>query len=82
MELLEITSENVDILLNEFNKEIDGEGYIIDKDSKEKVICRYTNKPITKTNLGGILPGSNIFIDDSDIAYAGYIMEFLVVDNE
>ena len=82
MELLEITSDNVDVLLEQFNKELDNEGFIIDKDTKQKVLCRYTNRAIKKDSLGGILPGSNIFIEDSDIAYAGYIMEFLATDNE
>ncbi len=77
MELLEINDSNVDILLKQFGKETDKEGFIIDSKTKERVLCRYTHRPIKKSRLGGILPGSNIFIEDSDIAYAGYIMEFL-----
>ena len=82
MQLLEINKDNIDILLKEFNKEVDLDGFIIDKDTKQKVTCRYTHKPLKKDTLGGILPGSCIFIEDSDIAYAGYVMEFLVSDNE
>ena len=77
MNLLEINDDNVDILLKEFNKEVDNEGFIIDRDSRQRVDCRYTHKPIKKDRLGGILPGSSIFIEDSDVAYAGYVMEFL-----
>lgn len=77
MELLEINEDNVDTLLKQFNKEVDSEGFIIDKDSKQRVDCRYTHRSIKKDKLGGILPGSNIFIEDSDVAYAGYVMEFL-----
>lgn len=81
MELLEINDANIDILLEQFNKEIDEEGYIIDKETRERVRCRYTNKELKKETLGGILPGSDIFIEDSDIAYAEYIMEFLSDDD-
>ncbi len=77
MELLEINSSNIDLVLANFGKSIDEEGFIIDYQSKEKVKCKYTHNFIKKETLGGILPGSSIFIEDSDIAYAGYIMEFL-----
>lgn len=80
MELLEINDSNVDIILDRFGKELNEDGFIIDKESKEKIKCRYTNKPLKKETLGGVLPGSSVFIEDSDIAYAGYIMEFLVAD--
>lgn len=81
MQLLEINSRNTEFILELFDKELDHEGFIIDKETKQKVICRYTNNPIKKETLGGVLPGSNIFIEDSDIAYAGYVMEFLAEDD-
>ena len=81
MQLLEINEDNVDILLKQFNKEVDSEGFITDKDTKQRVDCRYTHRPIKKDKLGGILPGSCIFIEDSDVAYAGYVMEFLSNSN-
>ncbi|MBI4170189.1 MAG: hypothetical protein HY514_00705 [Candidatus Aenigmarchaeota archaeon] len=77
MELLEINESNIDFLLEKFGKEVNEEGFIIDKETKEKVTCRYTGREIKKETLGGILPGSEIFIEDSDIAYAGYVAEFL-----
>lgn len=77
MELLEITDSNIDILLEEFGKEIDESGFIVDKATKEHVKCRYTNKDLKRDTLGGILPGSEIFIENSDVAFAGYVMEFL-----
>lgn len=77
MELLEINDKNVDVVLTQFGKAIDEEGFIVDKETNEKVKCRYTNRLLKKNTLGGILPGSSIFIEDSDLAYAGYIMEFL-----
>ena len=77
MELLEINEKNVDVILQKFGKEIDSQGFIVDKGTKEKVTCRYTHNPLKKNTLGGVLPGSNIFIEDSDVAYASYIMEFL-----
>lgn len=82
MELFEINDSNIGILLETFGKEIDPNGIIIDKATKEQVRCKYTNNILTKKNLGGILPGSNIFIENSDIAYARYIMEVLTVNNE
>lgn len=77
MEILEINETNVDIILEKFGKEMDSQGFIIDKTTKEKVACRYTHHQLKRDTLGGVLPGSNIFIEDSDVAYAGYIMEFL-----
>ena len=82
MELLEINDSNIDRLLETFNKTIDEQGFIIDRETKEKVKCRYTGKYIKKENLGGILPGSDIFILDSDVAYARYVMEFLADNDE
>ncbi|MEA3378047.1 MAG: hypothetical protein U9Q69_00250 [Nanoarchaeota archaeon] len=76
MELLEINEANVDTLLENFGKKIDTEGYIVDKETKERIKCKYTGKELKKNTLGGILPGSEIFIADCDVAYAGYIMEF------
>ncbi len=77
MEILEINDSNVDLLLKKFGKEVDKEGFIIDSNTKENVTCKYTNHPIKKATLGGILPGSDVFIEDSDLAYAGYVMEYL-----
>ena len=82
MELLEINESNIDVILKNFGKEVDQSGFIIDKETKEKVMCKYTGEEIKKENLGGVLPGSNIFIADSDIAYTGYIMEFLAVNDD
>lgn len=82
MELLEINDSNIDLLLQQFNLEVDEIGYIIDKETKERVSCRYTGRDIKKDNLGGILPGSNIIIEDSDIAFSGYVMEFLANNDE
>ncbi len=80
MELLEINDRNVDVVLTRFGKMIDKEGFIVDKETNENIKCRYTNHSLKKETLGGILPGSSIFIEDSDIAYAGYVMEFLAND--
>ena len=77
MEILEINEKNVDVILEKFGKETDNQGFIVDKSTKENVTCRYTHHPLKRDTLGGVLPGSNIFIEDSDVAYAGYVMEFL-----
>ncbi len=82
MELLEINDTNIIVLLEQFGKEINSEGFIIDKVTKEKVLCKYTSHELTKETLGGILPGSNVFIEDSDIAYARYVAEYFLNTND
>jgi len=80
MDLLEINDDNVRVLLSKFGKKIDKNGFIVTADTNEKVHCRYTGNPLKVNNLGGILPGSEIFIEDSDAAYAAYIAEQLTND--
>lgn len=77
MELFELNKDNLHTTVEEFGKLIDKKGIIIDKETKEPVKCRYTSEILTVKNLGGVLPGSEIFISDTDTAYAGYVMEFL-----
>lgn len=78
MELLEVTENNIHSVLSCFGKSVDKSGFIVDKETKQRVQCRYTQQPLTEKTFGGVLPGSEIFIADSELAYAGYIAEFLV----
>ena len=82
MKLLEINHSNVDVLLKNFNVIEDDEGFLVNQSNKRRIKCKYTGAELTKNNLGGILPGSNIFIADADLAYAGYIMDFLACKDE
>lgn len=79
MELFKLDKNNLPETIKQFGKIVKG-GRILDAKTKEPTLCRYTNKPLTMSNLGGVLPGSEIFISNTDAAYAGYIMEFLNED--
>jgi len=81
MELLQITDDNVLDLLASFDREVI-KGKIVHSKTGHQETCRYTGVPLTLKNFGGILPGSEIFISDTDTAYAGYALEFMSEDNE
>ena len=76
MELLQLTEDNAVEVISQFGKKI-VDGKIIDPDTGDQVECRYTKVPLTIENFGGILPGSDVFISDTDTALAGYTLEFL-----
>ena len=77
MQLLEINDKNIDILIDKFNMTTDKEGFLIDKSTKERKKCKYTNNEIKKKKLGGILPGSTTIIEDSDFAYSAYVLDLI-----
>lgn len=80
MELFKLDKKTLPEAVKQFGKIIGKKGELLDAQTKEPVLCRYTDKPLTISNLGGILPGSEIFISNTDTAYAGYIMEYLNED--
>jgi len=82
MEIIRITKENVEDVISTFGMIIDESGFIIDPKTKKRVKCKYTGRELTKKTLGGVLPGSLVFIEDSDEAYSRYIVDFLSVANE
>lgn len=77
MKVLELNNKNIPLVLEAFGKLVNDDGYIVDRKTKKIVRCKFTNRKLTADNIGGVLPGSEIFIEDSDIAYARYIIETL-----
>ena len=64
------------ILLNALGYGVDREGYIIEEDTKKRVVCKYTNKYV-KINGASILPGSTVIINTSPVTLSEYIEEYL-----
>ena len=44
-----------------FDKDVDSEGFVIDKVTKEQVLANDL-QPIKISEIGGVLPGSDVFI--------------------
>lgn len=51
-------------------------GYIIHSDTKERIICKYSKKPILFENAS-IMPGSTIIINSDPLSISQYIGEYL-----
>ena len=76
MEKLRVTfsRNNVKDVLEIFNKLIDEDGFIIDKDTKERILTNDL-EPIKWEELGFILPGSEVFIKADSTGLAKYLEE-------
>jgi hypothetical protein len=76
-QILEVKPDQVELLLKKFGKQVKN-GTIIDKKSGETVTCHYTGVDLTLQNFGGILPGSTIFISNSEYAMSAYVADKLI----
>lgn len=60
------SKENIKEILDLFEKDVDSEEFVIDKVTRERVLANDL-QPIKIFEIGGILPGSDVFIRaDSD----------------
>ena len=63
-----ITDNNASkFVLDSLNKEIDSEGYIIEKDTKQRVITP-TGEELKFSDFAGVRPGSEIFIKSNIVS--------------
>jgi hypothetical protein len=69
MKVIAITPENLESTLSIFGKEIDDDGYLIEKSSKKRLICPYSREPIKKDNFS-VLPGSATFVNNYYYCFA------------
>lgn len=49
-------------VLDSFEKAIDKEGYIVEKNNSEQRVLTQDGQEITAEEFGGIIPGSTIFV--------------------
>jgi len=73
---LKLNDEQKSILLKALDYGIDSKGFIIETKTNKKVLCKYTNKPVSLNNAS-ILPGSTIIINTSLITLSEYTSEYL-----
>lgn len=62
----------VDFVLEAFDNTVDEEGYIIKKDTGERVLTP-SGKPLTPEELGGIAKGSEIYVEDNYVSVLEYV---------
>ena len=72
MEYINLDSSNKDTILELFSKDIDKEGFIIEKKTGLQITCPYTKEKIHVSNFS-ILPGSATFVNNEFFCYAEHI---------
>lgn len=70
--VLEVTKENLDSILDLFDKKKDSEGFIIEKSSGKVVICPYSGKKVHSGSFS-ILPGSATFVNNFPYCFAEHM---------
>ncbi|MFB6189996.1 MAG: hypothetical protein ABEJ91_00290, partial [Candidatus Nanohaloarchaea archaeon] len=59
-------------VLRIFGKETDDEGYIVERNSGERVLTP-EGEPIKRDNLGMIARGSEVFVEDNFVSKLNYV---------
>ena len=67
------SKETIKEVLEVFGKSIDEEGSVIDGTTKERVKSRYSGQDLRADQVGSVLPGSDVFLEDNLVAYASYV---------
>ena len=73
MEFLNIDDDNVNTILELFNKSRDKEGFVIEKRTGKKIECPYTKRFIHYKNFS-ILPGSATFVNNEIYSFAEHFV--------
>jgi len=69
-----LSKNQLKILLEKIGNSVDEEGYIIDRETKERVQTNDFDE-ITVKKLGAILPGSKVFIKKNIASFSQYLSE-------
>lgn len=72
MKGIEINDRNKETIFEVLGKCVDSEGYIMEKRTKERVICPYSKTPIHSSSFS-IMPGSFIFINNYSYCFTEHI---------
>jgi len=62
----------VDFVLEAFDNAVDEEGYIVKKDTGERILTP-DGTPLTPEDLGGIARGSEIYVEDNYVSVLEYV---------
>lgn len=62
----------VEYILEEFDKDIDEEGFIVEADSRERVLTP-GGEEVPVSEFGGIAKGSEIFVEDNFASLIDYV---------
>ena len=76
MEVIEINEKNQSVIFDIFDLAFDEEGFVVDKLSKQRIICKYSDQPIKKETLA-IVGGSELEINNFSFCLSEYLTEYL-----
>lgn len=74
MDVIEITEDNREVILDLFDKGVDSEGYIIEQRTGNRLMCPYSKQEI-KVDSFSILPGSCTFINNSPYCFTEHMVD-------
>lgn len=72
MDTIKINNSNKAAILELFSKEVDNEGFIIEKKTKKRLVCPYSKEEISENEFS-ILPGSAIFVNNYPYCFTEYL---------
>ncbi len=72
MKYLQIDESNKDIILELFSKDVDKEGFIINRKTGIRLVCPYSKMNI-EVNDFSILPGTATFVNNHAYCFAEHI---------
>lgn len=55
-------------VLDAFGKKVNKEGTIVEKDNPNQVVLTFEKRVLTEENFGGVMNGSDIFIEDNIVS--------------
>jgi len=64
------------VLLKSLGYDVNSNGFIIDSKTGNKILCKYTEKPVLFKDAS-ILPGSTVIVNTSLITLSEYIFDYL-----
>lgn len=75
MNIIQLSKDNREDIIELMDKTTDEQGYIIDRRTNNRVKCRYTKEEIHIEDDFSILPGSTIFVKNKDLALVKYMLK-------
>jgi hypothetical protein len=74
LKLIQLGNDDRISVLKKLGYNLDNEGYVLQKKSKERLICKYS-KEVIHINNAAILPGSLIVINANPVTMAEYFLD-------
>jgi hypothetical protein len=76
IKLVQLGNDERISVLKKLGHDLDNDGYVLEKKSKNRLICKYS-KEVIHINNAAILPGSLIIINANPITMAEYFLDNL-----